>query len=165
MSTTSENPASAPPTPDRRALEAHLHSARFEAGVDRGRWRLLSIDWPVVLVEVSAAEREGGPTAFALRCDLSGYPTAAPTATPWDADQGVILPADRRPKGDRVGMVFRADWNGGTALYAPFDRVALEGHGGWANDHPRHYWDGTRDFTWFLERVFDLLNNDDYVGL
>src|SRR5438874_53715 len=106
MSATSESPASAPPSPDWRALEAHLVSARFQAGVERGQWRLLSIDWPIVIVEVAAAERDRGPRAFALRCDLSGYPTAAPTATPWDAEQDVLLPADRRPKGDRVGMVF-----------------------------------------------------------
>jgi hypothetical protein len=154
-----------PPAPDRRAFEAQLGSARFLAGVERGDWRVVSYAWPTVVVEVAAAPRDHGPEAFALRCDVSGYSSTAPTATPWDVSTGAVLNAARRPKGERVGMVFRTDWENGTALYAPFDRVALQGHPGWRDQHPRHTWDASRDFTWFLERVFDLLNNDDYVGI
>ncbi len=162
MSTTAAS--TEPLAPDRRAFETHLVSARFLAGVERGDWRLVSYDWPLALCEVAAAARDGAPTVFTLRCDVTGYPTMPPTACPWDVERNQVLDAAHRPKGFRVGMVFRTDWENGTALYAPFDRLALQGHPGWANEHPRHTWDNTRDFAWFLERVFDLLNNDDYVG-
>lgn len=150
--------------PDQRAFENHLRSARFRAGSERGSWRLISSNWPIVLVAVASVDRPCSPGEFALRCNLAGYPAVAPTASPWDIERNELLRVELRPKGEQVGMVFRADWNGGTALYAPFDRTALADHAGWAAEHPWYLWDVTRDFTWFLERIFDLLNSDDYVG-
>jgi hypothetical protein len=150
--------------PDQRALCDHLRSARFQAGVDAGRWRLISITWPYALIAVSAALREGAPEEFVLRFELSGYPAAAPTGCPWDLDQDAVLPAGQRPKGGRVGHIFRADWEAGRALYAPWDRAALA-HGGWADKYPMYAWNARRDLTFYLTNVHDALNNDDYLGI
>jgi hypothetical protein len=150
--------------PDQWAFCDHLRSARFQAGIDTRRWRLISITWPYALIAISAAPREGAPEEFVLRFELSGYPTTAPTGCPWDCDQDTVLPAGKRPKGSRVGHIFRTDWEEGRALYAPWDRLALA-HGGWAEKYPMYVWNARRDLTFYLTNVHDALNNDDYLGI
>ena len=151
--------------PDERAVREDLRSARFQLGVDSGRWRLLSFEWPVGLFAVAAAERPGSPVECVLQIDFSEYPQRAPTATPWDLDRNDQLSSDQRPKGHRVGRVFRCDWKDGKALYAPWDRVALEGHSNWASEHAVYAWHPRRDIAFFLGCVHDLLNDDDYTGV
>lgn len=151
--------------PDERALLAHLKTARFLAGVDGHRWRLLSIDWPHALIAVAAAARDNSPAEVVLRFDLADYPQRAPTAGPWDTDLDTPLSPERRPKGEMVSRVFRADWESGKALYAPWDRVALESHDDWARKYPLTAWHPKRDLTFYLTNVHDLLNDGDYLGV
>ena len=151
--------------PDERALREHLRGARFLAGAEAGRWQLLSLDWPVALVAVAAAPRPGAPGQFVIRFDLAGYPQAAPTGGLWDRTACDYLRADLRPKGDRVGRIFRADWENGRAMYAAWDRVALQGHTGWPQQYPRSAWNGQRDLAFILSSVFEVLNADDYLGI
>lgn len=150
--------------PDERAFRAHVASAAFQAGVDRGHWRVVSINWPQALMAVTAAARPGSPDEFFLRLDLSGYPQQAPTATPWNPVADDVLPAGRRPRGEIVGLVFRSDWKEGRALYAPYDRVALQAHRNWLARYPGDAWTAGRDITFFLKQVHRLLNCDDYLG-
>ncbi len=96
--------------PDERIFRAHIAAPAFQLGVETGRWRLVSVAWPNALVAVRAATRENCPGEFSLRFDLTNYPAAAPTATPWDTATDSMLPAHLRPKGNRVGMAFRSDW-------------------------------------------------------
>ncbi len=152
--------------PDERAFREHVASARFLAGVARGDWRIVDEPgWPAVVFGIAAARRDGAPTEYGLRSDLTGYPFAAPTSTPWDLEKDEILAPERRPKGDRVGHVFRSDWNGGTTLYAPYDRIAIVGHEGWNTTHARYAWNASRDIAWFLSTIHDLLNDGDYTGI
>lgn len=151
--------------PDQRAFATDANAATFLAGVYRGDWRIDSVEWPKVQLTIAAAPRDGAPDSFTLRCDLTNYPAQAPTGTPWDPETHMLLSQSRRPKGERVGMVFRFDWEQGRALYAPYDRVALAGHPGWATDHPRYMWTDARDLAWWVERIWDLLNSDDYDGI
>lgn len=152
--------------PDQRAFKVDVSSAPFFAGVYRGDWTINSIDWPTMSITIGAAERADAPCAYTLRVDLTNYPIQAPTATPWDLTTGMPLDAANRPKGEIVGMVFRTDWENGLALYAPYDRVALDGHPGWAADHPRYAWNGTQDIAWWVRRIWDLVNDEaDYVGI
>jgi hypothetical protein len=150
--------------PDQRAFAAHRRSARFLAGVDAGRWRVVKSEWPIVLVAVAAAPRPGSPAEYFLRLTADGYPTAGITAAPWDPEADTLLAAEDRPTGEIAGHVFRSDWNGGTALYAPWDRVALPGHTDWPTTHPTQVWTPARDLTFFLECVWEVLNSDDYKG-
>ena len=153
-------------SPDERALRAHLTGTRFREGVERGRWRVVGeVTWPVVLVAVAAGPRGNAPAEYFLRFDLGGYPEAAPTAMPWNPASGDVLREELRPKGTRVGHVFRTDWENGRALYAPFDRVALSSHPNWRTTHPRRVWDSSRDLTWILQLLHEMLNNDDYTGI
>ena len=123
------------------------------------------IDWPVVLIAVAAAPRARSSSEYALRFDLAGYPETAPTATPWNPTTGGILEQELRPKGERVGHVFRTNWEDGKALYAPFDRVALNSHSSWRTKYPRRAWDSSKDLTWLLQIIHEMLNNDDYIGI
>jgi hypothetical protein len=151
-------------TPDHRALLAHLDSAEFLSGVRTGRWRLVSLAWPVAMVAVSAAPRDQGPSEYVLRIDLSGYPQQAPTASPWDLAADAVLGASGRPTGEFVSVVFRSDWESGRALYAPYDRVALIGHPNWAEQHPADVWTPVRTLSFFLDRVHVLLSDEEYQG-
>ena len=153
-------------SPDERVLRQHVVSARFQEGVDRGRWQIVGdIAWPVVMITVTPGRRDGAPSEYLLRFDLAGYPESAPTSTPWNATTGNVLESDLRPKGERVGHVFRTDWEGGRALYAPFDRVALNGHPNWKTQHSRQVWDPSKDLAWLLQILHEMLNNDDYTGI
>jgi hypothetical protein len=150
--------------PDERALRAHVTGARFQIGVDRGEWRLAGITWPHVLIAVAAAERPDSPTEVGLRFELSGYPTTAPIAAPWDLERDTPLDTSKWPKGDRVGKAFNPSWKT-DALYIPCDRAALPGHDGWKGQHPKYLWDGGKDITFYLRLVHEMLNDEDYQGV
>lgn len=149
-----------PAGPDERALRADVAKPAFRLAQSEGRWRLIDISWPSVVIAVAA--RDG--TAFALRFDCSGYPANAPTARPWDAQLDAPLAFDRWPgsKGGRVRAVFRPDWKGGTALYLPCDRVSREGHDNWRVETPTMIWRPERGIVQYLEIVYELLNCADY---
>ena len=152
--------------PDERTLRNHLEQPAFVEGVARGRWRVMGqVDWPHVLVAVSAAQRDSGPPEFFLRFNLDGYPASAPTVTPWDPETGDKLDFDRRPKGEVVGHIFRTDWEDGYALYAPFDRVALKRHPDWSQKYSGQAWIPSKDLAWVLRQLHRLLNDDLYLGV
>ncbi|MCU1463245.1 MAG: hypothetical protein JWO37_3320 [Acidimicrobiales bacterium] len=153
--------------PDERALRAHLRGGRFVAGVAGWEWQLLSISWPFAVIAISAAERDNGPKEFAVRFELTGYPHTAPTGGLWDVDADACLPPDRRPKGERVGMLFRTDgWAGGaSAMYAPWDRIGLQAHPDWAEKYPMEAWNPTRDLSFILSQLHERFNADDYLGV
>lgn len=153
--------------PDESALREHLCGGRFQSGVAAGHWRLISVDWPRAVVAVSAAERPDSPRGFGLRFELGGYPNTAPTGGLWDVDTNGSTPADRRPKGERAARLFRTDgWIGGaTAMYAPWDRLGLQAHPAWAQQCPYDAWNPTRDLSFILAKVHEVLNADDYLGL
>ena len=152
--------------PDERALRSHLEHPAFLEGVARGRWRVADqINWPYVLIAVSAAPRENGPSEFFFRFDLDGYPASAPTINLWDPEKGDKLGLEKRPKGEVVAHVFRTDWEEGRAVYAPFDRIALKGHAKWPRKHPGQAWDPSKDLAWVIRQLHRWLNDDLYLGV
>ena len=153
--------------PDERAVREHFAGGRFRAGVADGRWRLVEVRWPHTLVAVSAARRANSPKEFVLRFELTGYPHSAPTGGLWDVETGSSLAANRRPKGERAASLFRTDgWAGGaTAMYAPWDRFGLQAHADWPHKYPLQAWNATRDLSFVLINVHEVLNADDYLGV
>jgi hypothetical protein len=146
-----------------RLLRSDLAEAGFEAGVDRGYWRLAGLAWPNAIIEIAAAPRPGAPDWFALLFDLTGYPQA-PTSRLWDLGAGTPLARQLWPSGGlRVAAVFNPDWRD-DALYVPVDRLALEGHEGWLVKHACHAWDPAGDLTQYLRLIHELLNDDSYAG-
>jgi hypothetical protein len=153
-----------PLAPHAEAVRDHLAGARFNRGVDAGRWRLVEHSGPTVVVAVAAADRDEAPTEYGLRIDLTDYPHQAPTFEPWHLAEDRRLTANERPKGERAGQIFRHDWEQGRALYAAYDRVALKGHGNWTTAYPRSAWTPARDLTFALDHIWEVLNDDDYLG-
>jgi len=147
-------------------LRAHLDGGPFQSGVDRGRWRLVGLAWPNVVVAVSAAERAGAPSEYAFRFECTGYPQVAPTAQPWSEATNAALPFECWPGGRlRVPAAFNPGWKSGQALYLPCDRLAIEGHDPWRTQHPSMIWSPQRDITQYLQVIHELLNSSDYSGL
>jgi hypothetical protein len=104
-----------PVAPDQRTFRRDVEGDRFRVGEADGRWRLMRVEWPMALMAVQAAARPDAPNEFVLRFDLTGYPGDAPTGAPWDLGAYQLLPEMQRPKGERVGRVFRTDWEEGRA--------------------------------------------------
>jgi hypothetical protein len=146
-----------------RLLRSDLEGAAFSAGVDRGYWRLISLQWPCALIAVAAAARPGSPESYVLRFDLSGYPEA-PTAQLWNEGADTPLDISLWPGGGpRIIAAFNPTWKL-DALYIPVDRVALDGHDGWLERYACHIWDASGDLTQYLRLVHGLLNDPSYTG-
>ena len=89
---------------DEQVFRSHLEAGPFQSGLDRGRWHLLSLNWPHVLIAVQAADRVGGPPEYILRFECTNYPQSPPTAQPWDAQGDVPLPPERWPEWNETGI-------------------------------------------------------------
>jgi hypothetical protein len=146
----------------RKAVLADLASSRFRLGQATKRWRLLSEDFPIVMIAVSAIGCDGRPGEFAFRFELSGYPTAAPEVDLWDLSTGVRLAGQLRPQGSpRLQAAFK-DW-GDKTVYRPWDRKA-GAHAGWAALHPDLAWRSDRDLAFILEDLHGLLTSNALAG-
>ena len=158
--------SSAPMGVDEQVFRAHLAAGPFQSGLDHGRWRLIALNWPHVVIAIQAAERINGPAEYALRFECTNYPQTPPTAQPWDTERAAPLPPTRWPNGtNRVPLAFNPGWRGGQCLYLPCDRLSIEGHDVWRNQHPSMIWSPTSDITQYLRIVHDLLTSSDYSGI
>jgi hypothetical protein len=151
--------------PDRQLLEQHLNRAEFRLAQLEGRWRFVNLTWPHVTIAVSAAARPNAPAEYGLRLECTGYPVRPVTAQPWDLDKSAPLALSQWPNGRSiVPSIFRPEWKGGICLYIPCDRLSIEGHVNWAQEHQRRLWDPSRGIVCYLEQIYELLNQDDYTG-
>ncbi len=152
-------------TPDERVFREHLEAGPFQNGVDRGRWRLDSINWSHAVLAVSAATRPNAPEEFFFRFELSNYPAAPPTAQPWNVETNAALEINKwATGGGRVQLAFNPGWKGGSCLYLPCDRQSIEGHDAWIHQHPEMIWMTDGDITQYLRIIYDLINSKDYTG-
>jgi hypothetical protein len=69
----------------------HLQRSRFQAGIDRRLWRLVSIDWPHAIIALRV-ERKDSLTEQCVRFRLNSYPAAAPTIELWDEEHKRVIP-------------------------------------------------------------------------
>jgi hypothetical protein len=91
-------PSSSPTLPAEALLREDLAGGDYAAGEDRGYWRLISLDWPYAVFEITAAPRPNAPDRYGFRFNVDGYPQM-PTAQLWDIDADAPLPASRWPGG------------------------------------------------------------------
>lgn len=145
--------------PGALALDAHLRSGRFLAGVAKGRWRLQELAWPVASILVFARDGRG----FVVRLQCDGYPQTAPTGTLWDPSTGAQLSRALWPRGGRVSQMFNPDWKTGT-IYVPCDRVSREGHDNWAAEHPALNWDPARGILQYIEACWETLQSNELAA-
>jgi len=152
--------------PDRLLLERDLAAPEFRCGELEGRWRLVEVSWPYVIIAVSAPLRDAAPTSYGFRFECSGYPQTPVTAQPWDIPARTPLASRRWPTGPSlVAAVFRPEWRNGGCLYIPCDRYSIEGHDGWRTEHPSRLWNPERGIIGYLEQIYDLFHQSDYSGL
>lgn len=144
---------------DQQAFEADVNSGAFLNGSFSGRWGLDSIAWPHALIWV----RAGDGSKLLLRFELTNYPRNAPTAQPWDRESDAALSPSRWPRGrDRINAAFNPNWNA-SALYIPCDRIAIQGHEAWRQQHPSMLWDPAVGIHRYVRVVSDLLGSPDYA--
>ena len=144
------------------AVDADLASARFRAGVARGRWRKIFYEFPVLVVAVAAVEPDGKRSEYDFRFELTGFPGANPEVRIWDRAKNDLLEASLRPKGsNRVTEAFKK-WRDET-VYRPWDRRGSQ-HNNWARDFPALAWHPGRDLTFILEDLHGLLTANSLAG-
>ena len=154
-----------PLSPDERAFRDHLAGGAFRLGVHQLKWRLVAVDWPTAIFAITAAPRSGAPDEYHIRLELTGYPASAPTGQLWDTARGVPLNFRDWPVGTgRFSQVFRTDWQQGTCLYLPADRISLTGHSDWPGRYASQIWTSQRQFTHYLTLVHELLTSSSYSG-
>jgi len=152
--------------PDRLLLEAALAASSFRAGELDGCWRVVSVEWPHVVIAVAAPPRDGGPAEFGFRFECLGYPQVPATAQPWDLrSNGPLAPKDWPSGGAIVSSVFRPEWREGRCPYLPCDRLSIEGHPNWITEHPSRLWNPKRGIVCYLEQIYDLFHQSDYSGV
>jgi hypothetical protein len=161
--------------PDQRLFEADLQSAEFRSGAAKGLWGQAAPElipdgavWPKVFLWMAAAPCANAPDRFYVALDATGYRSVPPTGTFWNPATKAMLDLANRPKGrpnSRFAMVFRTDWNAGTAFYHPYDRVAAQSHPGWPTALPHLVWTSSHTIVHYLEEFHSLLNGGDYVGI
>ncbi len=152
--------------PDYKSLVEDLERSAFLLGACTGRWRMVSLEWPYLIITVSAAKRAGMPSEYSFRFECTGYRRTPATGRPWDVAAKQPLPFDRWPNGrSRVPGAFRTDWKNGEALYLPCDRVSLEGHPLWLSQYPTMCWSEQTGIVSYLEVIYELLNSQDYTGV
>ena len=155
----------APIRPDQLLLAQDLAAPHFRCGEIEGRWRHVGTTWPHTIVAVSAAERGSSPREYGFRFECTGYPQTPVTARPWDLAANAPLAPNRWPTGRSiVPSVFRPGWKLGECLYLPCDRLSIEGHDQWRNQHPSRLWKPERGIICYVEQLYELLNQCDYTG-
>ena len=138
----------------RKAVDDDLASGPFRAGVIRGHWRILTYEFPTLVVSVAAGS-SGSTATFDFLFELSGYNAVAPWVRIWDVAKSQVLPPDRRPQGtERITAAFRA-W-GQDTVYRPWERFSLA-HGEWDKKYPTLAWHPGRTLHFILEDLHALL--------
>lgn len=148
-------------TGDELTLAAHLAGVRFQAGVEEGRWRIVRLAFPELVVEVTGHDFTGQTSvtmSFRLLCD--GFPVRAPFVERWSSAGRPPAPqADAGPPG--VVDAFK-EWTadglgiyGG--IYRAWQRYAAV-HNAWASMRPDEAWRRDRDLSFIMEKLYGLVS-------
>jgi hypothetical protein len=146
---------------DARALQSHLASTRFRAGVEEGRWSVLLYRFPELIVQVNGADlgsRVMTSLVFQLVCDQ--FPVQAPFAQHWDPVAHRRPPpptAEQSPPGVVDAL---KDWSEGPikygGIYRAWQRHAAT-HNNWSTLRPDEAWRRDRHLTFIMEKLYGLV--------
>ena len=151
--------------PDLAMLMQDLAAPDIRCGELQAMWRHVSTAWPYVVMAVGAPALANAPQEYGFRFECTGYRQNPVTAQPWNLTAQAALPAQDWPMGGPIfSSVFRPEWKQGHCLYLPCDRLSIEGHDNWRNEHPSRLWQPARGLICYLEQLYDLLNQSDYSG-
>ena len=76
------------------AFRKHLRQDAFQLGIDDGRWRLVSINWPRAVVALSAPDKLD---EYFIRFRLNDYPAHPPGIELWNEKNHVTIPPECWP--------------------------------------------------------------------
>jgi len=144
--------------PDQLQLESDMRTQAFVGGLSKKAWRVVSLQWPHLLVAVRA--RDDREFAFWLEC--RNYPQSAPRGELWDLENNCLLDESKWP---RSGNAFRPEVKSSVAngIYMGCDRLGLQyGNQGWINSSPNQVWTPERKINFYLEQVHAKLNCSGY---
>ena len=147
--------------PDEKIFSDHLGNVDFQLGLENYDWGIDEIerDWPNKIIWIKSHIKINGTEKIYLFFNLENYPEQAPTSYPWDILKDTKLIASEWPKGNpSINSAFNAGWKSGSALYIPCDRIAMQGHENWKQNHPDIWWTSDKTITHYLKTVFRLLN-------
>ncbi len=152
---------------DLACFHEHVASPPFQDGVARGYWDIASrddVEWPYAIMWIDLPGKANSLDKLYLRFHLQDYPSKGPTAVPWDFEKNAKLDSAKWPKGNGdVAKVFRTDWEGAVALYAPWDRFTVEKHdANWLKTYPGFEWNAARTIVHYLRLTREILHSDDY---
>ncbi|HWI25768.1 MAG TPA: hypothetical protein VN668_02280 [Stellaceae bacterium] len=145
-------------------LDRHLHSARFLAGEEEGRWRVLKLVWPHLYVRVAGKDPAGDVTCehdFHIEC--TDYPETVPFVERWAYADGESCGS--RPSAPVEGAPGFVDalkeWSPGNGvhggIYRAWQRHAAA-HNDWAAKRRDEAWNRDRELSFIMERLYVLLS-------
>lgn len=83
------------PSVNEGILRRHLRQSRFQAGVDQGLWRLVSINWPHAVIALGTSKHNS--IEHFIRFRLAGYPTQPPSVELWNEEHRASISPDCWP--------------------------------------------------------------------
>jgi hypothetical protein len=145
--------------PTNVSVEADLHSPQFRVGVKKGLWRIVSYNFPILVVGISATEPDGKETEYVFRFELTGFPNTAPLVHIWDLSTNDLLAVEKRPKGSQKVLTSFEQWGNGNrgSVYRPWDRESGN-HNNWNSTYPNFAWAPNRNLSFALEDLHEILN-------
>lgn len=144
-------------SPAKQAIEEHLASVRFVAGVEEGRWAFQRLAWPYLFVRVIGKDPNSDIVYshdFRMHCE--GFPDPGPNVERWqfadDSTNGRLAPqiAQGSP-----GFIDAMKWEEG--MYRAWSRNAAT-HGDWAKKRPDEAWHPKRHLVFIMEHLYALVS-------
>lgn len=147
------------------AIEADLRSPQFRVGVKKSMWRIISDNFPILVIAVTATEPDGKKGEYTFHFELTDFPSTAPLVHLWDPLTNDLLAVEKRPKGPEKVLASFKQW--GTAqrgsIYRPWDREGIN-HNNWNNTHPNLAWAPNRNISFILEDLHEILNLNAHIN-
>lgn len=144
-------------SPAQQAIEAHLGSVRFAAGVEEGRWIFQHLAWPYLFVRVIGKDPNSDATfAHDFRMHCEGFPDPGPNVERWvfaDVPPHGHLPPP--PSSGSPGFTDAMKWDEG--MYRAWSRNAAP-HGDWAQKRPDEAWNRHRHLVFIMEHLYALVS-------
>lgn len=149
-------------SPDELTLRRQLETVAFVSGVETGRWEVLELEFPALVVRVNGSDFSGGTLVsmdFQLLCD--SFPVVGPFVQSWNlASRCRPSPPDASkappPLVDAFKEWTRDDNCGYGGIYRGWQRYAAI-HNGWAQKYPEDAWRRDRPLTFIMEKLYGLV--------
>lgn len=144
-------------SPARKTLLNQLDSVRFLAGIDEGRWEILTMAWPHLFMRIRVLIGPAEVFTHDFRLECTGFPDPGPLVERWAyEDDSRYGASPAAPSTGAPGFIDALkDWGGG--VYRTWNRGAAE-HNDWSRKRPDEAWHRNRDITFIMEHLYALVS-------